>query len=175
MSPHFSRVAAGALAGLAAACTPSLNWREVRPEGSELVALFPCKPDRRMREVPLAGRPVQMQLVSCAIDGVSYAVVHARVADPLQVGPALQALRESAAANLGATPVDEAPFRVTGMTPQAQALRFAAAGRAADGRAVQEQAGVFAHGLSVYQATVVGPRLDPQAIETFFSGLKLSS
>ena len=33
----------------AAACTPTLDWREVRPEASGLVALFPCKPDRHAR------------------------------------------------------------------------------------------------------------------------------
>jgi hypothetical protein len=30
-------------------------------------------------------------------------------------------------------------------------------------------------GLRVYQATIVGPVLDKEAVETFFSGLKLTS
>jgi len=155
-------------------CSPALNWREVRPEGSDLVAMFPCKPDRFVRQVPLAGSRVEMQLVSCAVDGVSYAVVHARVADPMQVGPALDALRSAAAANIGGQAASQVPFSVVGMTPNPHAVRFSAEGQAADGTPVREQAGVFARGLQVYQATVVGPRLDAQGTETFFTGLRFA-
>jgi hypothetical protein len=164
---------AGAVLGLAA-CSPALNWREVRPEGSDLVAMYPCKPERFVRQVPLAGSKVDMQLTSCAVDGVSYAVVQARVADPMQVGPALEALREAAAGNIGGQAASVAPFAVGGMTPSPQAVRFSAEGRGADGTPVREQAGVFARGLQVYQATVVGPRLDGPATETFFSGLRFA-
>lgn len=157
-----------------AACSPALNWREVRPEGSDLVAMFPCKPDRFVRQVPLAGAKVQMQLVSCAVDGVSYAVVHAQVAEPMQVGPALEALRATAAANIGGRAASSAPFTVSGMTPSPLALRFSAEGLGADGTPVREQAGVFARGLQVYQATVVGPTLDALAADTFFSGLRFA-
>jgi hypothetical protein len=158
-----------------AACSPALNWREVRPEGSDLVAMFPCKPDRFVRQVPLAGARVEMHLVSCAVDGVSYAIVHARVAEPVQVGAALEALRESAAGNIGGQASAQAAFTVRGMTPSPLAVRFSAEGHGADGTPVREQAGVFARGLQVYQATVVGPALDPQATDTFFSGLRLGS
>lgn len=157
-----------------AACSPALNWREVRPEGSDLVAMFPCKPDRFVRQVPLAGARVEMQLVSCAVDGVSYAVVQARVADPMQVGPALQALRDAAAGNIGGQAASVVPFTVGGMTPNPQAVRFVAEGRGADGTPVREQAGVFARGLQVYQATVVGPSLEGPAVETFFGGLRFA-
>jgi hypothetical protein len=58
------------------------------------------------------------------------------------------------------------------MTPSPHAVRFSAEGKGADGTPVREQAGVFARGLQVYQATVVGPRLDPQGTEAFFNGLR---
>ena len=29
-----------------AACNPVFNWREVRPEGTALSLLLPCKPDK---------------------------------------------------------------------------------------------------------------------------------
>lgn len=165
--------AAGAALALAA-CSPALNWREVRAEGSELVAMFPCKPQRFARQVPLAGHPVEMHLMSCAVDGVNYAVVHARVAEPVQVGPALKALRAAAVDNIGGRAAAQAPFAVGGMTPSPDAVRFSAEGRGADGEPVREQAGVFARGLQVFQATVVGPAPDAQAVDSFFSGLRFA-
>ena len=44
-----------AVALAAAACTPSLNWREVRLAPTTAVALLPCKPDRAERSEPLGG------------------------------------------------------------------------------------------------------------------------
>lgn len=166
-------VVAGAALALAA-CTPALNWREVRAEGSDLVAMFPCKPQRFVRQVPLAGASVEMRLMSCAVDGVNYAVVHARVADPAQVGPALQALRAAAVENIGGRAANETPFAVGGMTPSPWALRFSAEGRGADGEPVREQAGVFARGVQVFQATVVGPAPQAQAVDGFFGGLRFA-
>ena len=156
-----------------AACSPALNWREIRPESSELLALFPCKPDRFARTLPLAGGKVEMHLVSCSVDGVTYAVAYAALDDPARITPALQQLREAAAANIGGEAREPAPFAVNGMTPQAQAQRWRLHGRAADGEAVHEQIGLFHKGGRVYQATVVGPQLDAEAAEIFFGGLKL--
>lgn len=158
-----------------AACAPALNWREVRPEASELIVLFPCKPDRFMRALTLAGEQVEMHLVSCAVGGATYAVTYAALEDVAFIAPALQQLREAAAANIGGEAREPAPFGVSGMTPQAQAQRWRMQGRAADGTAVDQQIGLFHKGLRVYQATVVGPRIDAEAAEIFFGGLKLPS
>ena len=43
------------LAAVLSACTPTYNWREVRPEGSGVVLMMPCKPDSHARRVRLAG------------------------------------------------------------------------------------------------------------------------
>ena len=37
------------------ACSPTLDWREARPEGSGVAALFPCRPDQHERTVRIAG------------------------------------------------------------------------------------------------------------------------
>lgn len=42
-------------AGLLAACSPALNWREVRATPSALKAMMPCKPDKAVRQVAVAG------------------------------------------------------------------------------------------------------------------------
>jgi len=45
---YTARLAAVLMTAMAllAACSPTLNWREVRPEGTRLALLLPCKPDK---------------------------------------------------------------------------------------------------------------------------------
>ena len=68
--------------GVAAGCAPDLNWREVRPVGTTLVALLPCKPDRQTRAIPLAGAEVSMEVLGCSAGGTTWAVATADVGDP---------------------------------------------------------------------------------------------
>ncbi len=157
-----------------ASCTPALNWREVRPDGAGLAALFPCKPDLHTRRLPLAGTLVEMSLLACTTAGATYAVGFADVAEPERVPRALDELAGAAARNIGSTAVPATlSLRVTGMTPHAQARRQALAGHGVDGRQVHEQVAVFARGARVYQATMVGVRLDDDAVAMFFGALRL--
>lgn len=174
MSFDLSRACLVAALGLVA-CSPALNWREIRPEASGLVALFPCKPDRFARTLVLAGGQARMHLVSCSVEGVTYALSYAALDDATRIAPALEQLRDAAAANIGGRLREPAPFAVDGMTPQALAQRWRLQGHAADGAAVQEQIGLFSKGLRIYQATVVGPQLNAEAADIFFGGLKLAS
>lgn len=158
----------------AAACSPALDWREVRPEGSGLQALFPCKPAGHVRKVTLVGTAVEMTLYACTAGGATYAVGFADIGQPQRVERALAELSAAAARNIdskGAHAV--APLRVEGMTPNPQAARQAFAGQLGDGRRVEEQVAVFARGTLIYQATMVGAKLEIDAIETFFGALRL--
>ena len=157
----------GGLAG----CSPALDWREVRPETGDVVALFPCKPDRVAREVPLAGQRVRMQMLSCSAGGAVFALSGSDVGEPARVAPALEALRSTAAANLSAAPASAAAFAVPGATPNPQAGRLVLAGRRPDGTALAAQAGFFARGTMVWQASVIGSAT-AEAAETFFAGLR---
>ena len=157
-----------------AACTPALDWRDVRPAGSGAAALFPCQPDRFARSVQLASSTVQMVLVSCTADGATYALSLADLGDPIKASVALAELRTAAARNLGGVPRDSVPMVVPGMTPSPLAERLTVDGQRADGHAVREQAAFFTRGVRVYQASIVGERIDGQAADMFFSGLKLA-
>ena len=163
--------------GLAAsllACTPVLDWRETQPPESGAVAMFPCKPDRFMRSVMLAEQVVQMYLVSCSAGGATYALSHAELVDPTRIAAVLKALRLLAASNIGGRATVLSALNVPGMTPHRLSERLAIQGRA-DGRVLHEEVGIFTRGLRVYQATVIGEVLDPQATDTFFAGLRLPS
>ncbi|MBE0548915.1 MAG: hypothetical protein IH627_14965, partial [Rubrivivax sp.] len=55
-----------AAAFLLAACSPTLDWRDVRPAGSGVTLLMPCKPVVQERSLPLAGAPVRLSLQACS-------------------------------------------------------------------------------------------------------------
>jgi hypothetical protein len=163
----------GLAAAALAACAPALDWREVRPEGSGVTALLPCRPSQMERTLPLAGRPVKLLLAACSAGGQTWGIAVADMGDPALVGPALDALRRSAAANVGAAEGRPLPLTVPGATPAAQAGRVALEGRNPEGRAVLEQVAVFAHGTRVVQATVLGEKLPADGVDTFFTSLKV--
>ena len=172
--PWFSRpVIAVPLVLLLAACAPSLDWREVRPDGTAALVLLPCKPTVSAREVQLAGGPVRLLLNACSAGGQTWALAAADMADPARVTPALDMLRASALANLGAAAPAALALQVPGATPNPESSRVAASGRMPDGAAVQAQVAVFAHGTWVFQATVLGASLPAEGVETFFGSLRL--
>jgi hypothetical protein len=158
-----------------AACSPELNWRQAGMHGEGLQVLFPCDPDQHARQVPLLGAPVRMEMRVCSAAGVFYALSFTDVSEPARVPLMLAELRTRALNNIGA-PAAASPISagIAGMTPQAQAVRVVAPGQLPDGAPVQLQAVFFAKGLRVYQASLLGARITPEASEIFFTGLKFS-
>lgn len=151
----------------AGACTPSLDWREVRPADSGVLALFPCKPEINSHPAT-AAEPVRMGLAQCKAGGLSFALSWAEIDDPAQVTPALRQMRESLAGKLAAVPSDPQPLQVPGMTPnpQAQSQRLA-------GSHQQAQVAVFTRGRLVYQLVMLGEQRNDAAWESFLGTLKL--
>ena len=165
-------IAALAVAASAAACSPTLDWREFVPEGSALGMTFPCRTDRHARPVALAGTTVQMQMLVCSAGDATWAVSFFDVADPARVSATLAEWRASAVANVQGVAAPPVPLQIKGMTPNEQAVRVTVAGKLPDGAAVQEHAAFFVRGLRVYSATVIGAKPSPQAVEVFFGGLR---
>lgn len=161
------------------ACSPTFDWRDARPaEG--LTALFPCKPETHARRVVIAGEAQQMGLSACSAGELTFAVAQVEARDVTRITPLLQALREALAANVagadaggGEVQAADAPLQGAQAHPLAQ--RLSVSGRRADGSSFHAQGQFFCKGLRVYQVTVVGTRLDAQALDVFFSSLKLST
>lgn len=170
------RVATALLVGsaLLSACSPALDWRQLRPEGWGLGVSLPCRPADLARRVPLAGAPVDLRLLACSADGHTFAMASADMGEPARVDPALLALGAAAIANVRGRVDAEQPAAVPGMTPYPGARRWQVSGRLPDGVAVREQVLVFAHGLRVFQATVVGPRADDAMAQTFFDSIEVA-
>jgi hypothetical protein len=173
-----ARALAGPAALLAAvlllsACSPTMNWREVRADGQQAVMLFPCKPVSFARMVRLGDEQVKMTLQACDAGGVTWGLSWADVGDPVRVPPALRMLRQSAQDNLSSTSGQALPLRVPGATPQPESLRQTLAGRAPDGKPMQGQVAVFSRGTVVFQATMLGRPAQEESAATFFSSVRL--
>jgi hypothetical protein len=161
------------LIALLCACSPPLDWRQVRPVGLELEAMFPCRPATLSRHVMLLQRRIEMAMHACAAGGSTYAVGAATLEDVRDVGAALTALRDAAASNVASSTTEEKAIQVPGATPHAESARLLLTGKRPDGTSVVEHIVVFAHGTRVYQALVVGDHPDTDAASTFFDGLKV--
>ncbi len=176
------------------ACSPALDWRTVRPEASaSLETLFPCKPDRldRSLQLPgLSGPPVVVHLLSCKANDATWALSYLEVGEVTRVSTALAAMTQAMRDNLNAVapqPIvaeDLGPANVAGMTPQALAKHWRFRGqRPGEGgrlEPLEVQSWHFAHGLTVYQASVwrhpppAGEKAHADAVETFAAGLNFS-
>lgn len=154
-------------------CAPTYDWREVRPDGAALIALFPCRPQHLSRNAELAGTRLPMQVHVCDTPRETLAVAFLEVAHPGQVAAALDSLRAASQANFSATQVQVAPLHVPGMTPNPNAVLVSMHGISARGLPVRVTAAFFARGLRVYQATAFGGEVDPEVRETFVAGLRL--
>lgn len=171
--------ALAALLAVAAAvngCAPPLNWRDVRGEGSMLQWQMPCRPDQQQRTVQLAGQAVAMTLHACSAQDLAFGVTQAEVAEPAQVGAALQALAQAAAANIGVTGQPKLrPGAPKGATPSALAGSARIEGRRPDGSPVSTRVLVFSKGRWVFQVTVLGTEVPEEAAQTFFQSMHFAS
>jgi hypothetical protein len=168
------RAAMAAALGIAlVACAPALDWRELRPAGTQLQLLFPCKPTSQQRTLNLAGAPVALTLHACQAGNLTWALSHADVADPARVASALTELKAAAQIKMGQPEVAWVALITPGATPNAQSglARFSISG--ADRQALQMHVAVFAHGTRVFQAAVLGSSVPAEAADAFFSSLRV--
>ena len=154
---------------LLAACSPTLNWREVRPEGTRLALLLPCKPDKAQKTVPLGGPATPLSMLGCDAGGATFAVAVAQLGDASQAAPVLTQWQSLTLANMKAGPARVSPLKLPGA---ADAILVTAQGRRADGTVVSGQAAYFAQGSQVFQVVMYAERIMPEVAETFFSSLK---
>ncbi len=153
---------------LLAACSPALNWREVRPEGTRLALLLPCKPDKAEKTVPLGGPATPLSMLGCDAGDATFAVAVAQLADAAQAATVLAQWQSLTLANMKAGPAQVSPLKI----PGADAVLVKAQGQRADGTPVSGQAAYFAQGAQVFQVVLYSARIAPEAADTFFSSLK---
>jgi hypothetical protein len=162
-----------------AACSPALNWREVRPDNTQLSLLLPCKPNKAEKIVPLGGKPTKLAMLGCDAAGATFAVAVADLGDPALAAPVLAQWQSLTLAHMKAEPLGSGsgtsqflPLRLPGAVAQPAPVRVLAQGQRADGSAVSGQAAYFAQGSQVFQAVIYAKEITPEAAETFFSSFK---
>ena len=156
-----------------AACSPALNWRDVRPDNTALSLLLPCKPDKAQRSVPLGGQPTELAMLGCDAGDATFALAVASVLDASQMAAVQAGWHAATLANMKATgPTQTTPLKVPGASVQPPAVLVQASGQRADGRPVFSQTAYFAQGSQLFQAVIYTGKLQPEAAETFFSSLK---
>lgn len=176
-APRLAWLAAALLA--LAACSPTFNWREVRPDNTGLSLLLPCKPDKAEKTVPLGGRPVALRMLGCDAGDATFAVAVADIGDASKAEAVLAQWQALTLANMKAGPVglgagatQLSSFRPTGMATGAPALLVKAQGLRTDGRPVTGQAAYFARGSQLFQVVLYADVMGAEVAETFFSSLK---
>ena len=169
---RFPVLAVWASALLLAACSPTFNWRAIRVEPTGLVSMLPCKPDKGARQVPMAGREVELSVTGCDTGGATFAVLHADIGDPGRTAEVLGQWKQATLANMRAAAGQEQAFVPPGALNLPQSLQVVASGQRADASKVESHAAYFARGSRVFQAVIYAERLEPGVADTFFSGLK---
>ena len=153
------------------ACNPTFNWRDVRPDGTRLALLLPCKPDKAQRTVAMASQPTEINLLSCDAGGVTFAVSMADVNDAGKTGAVLTQWQSAALTNIKAvSPISRDMFKVPGLAMGGVMVK--ATGQRGNGQAVSSQAAYFAQDSRVFQAVMYADIISPDVADTFFSGLK---
>ena len=163
-----------ALAGAAAlaGCSPALDWREVRLDAAPLKTMMPCKPEKGSRQVTMAGRQVALDALACEAGGSTFAVLSADIGGPAEAEAALRQWQAASLATMRGSAVRQTRFVPAGALDLPGSVQVVASGRRADGQAVEGQAAYFARGNHVFQAAVYAQRLEVQATEPFFAGLR---
>lgn len=179
-STRVRRAAAGVVACAVSvvqltACSPTLDWRDVRLPSAGLTLLFPCKPQTQERVIGLAQRDWSAALMACDAGGLTFSalVLSPATTDPgASPAAALDALVQSAAQRWG--PADAASAVPAGVTIPVELGAVWARHRrsGADGQVVMTQAVFMASGDRLVQISVHGAVLQPAALENFFGQLR---
>ncbi len=137
--------------------------------------LMPCKPHVQERRLLLAGHAVRLTLQACTAGDQTWSLAYADVADPARMADVLQALVNAAGTNVSAAAPQVQALAVPGATPNRASQWVGYQGRLPDGKAVQMQVAVFAHGTHAYQATVLGSVVPTDSLQTFMSSIRFAN
>lgn len=161
-----------AVTGLLMSCSPTLDWRQARPEGAAVTLLLPCKPERRNRPVVLAGVSVPVEVLACSAGGTMWGITSADLGDPARVGPALDALRTARTTNLDGRETEARAVQMAKLQSEPLPLRLRVEGRTPDGQPVVEHSILFAQGSRVFHLAALGGTPPAGALESFFEGVE---
>lgn len=157
---------------LLVACSPVLDWRDVKLAQTPLRLQLPCRAVAQERSIQLAGQRVQWHLMACSSGELTFGVAWADLGNPLLVSLALQELLAVAGTNMAASIDAAKPLLVPGATPHAASRQALLTGRRSDGQAVQMHLAVFTYGTAVFQVTALGPAVNTEVVGPLMDSLR---
>jgi hypothetical protein len=164
---------ASAMALLLLACSPALNWREVRPDGAGLMALFPSRPDQGVQSVALGALVVKMSMMGCEAGGAMFTLAHVALDGSMDAEALRAQWQVGTLASMQGTAGKEEPFFLKGASSSLSPGQIRATGQRADGSPVAMRAAWFAVGGVVYQAAVYADRDVDEVAQTYFDGIRV--
>ncbi len=173
ITPSLWRASLALLTALTlVACSPSLNWREVRDAEARYTVLLPAKPASHTRPVTLGELNVEMHMTAAEADEMNFAVASAVIDDAAQRKRALAMMQQAMVKNIGGSIVQT---KALTLKDGAEATEIEARGTLASGRRMTLFARFAIKGSRVYQAVAIGPtdRLNAEIAETFLASFTL--
>ena len=160
---------------LLCACTPVLNWRDVRLEsadGSALKAALPCKPDNATRKQQLADIQVDLSMMGCVANDATFTLSRIPLTNALEAPKVLEAWQAASVSNVNAKPASMVAATVSGAAAWPPAIRVTLIGAATQAHMLWF-AKQTATGVVLYQAALYGKQPSNEALTTFFESLQL--
>jgi hypothetical protein len=170
---------------LLSACTPALNWRDVRLEsadGSALKAALPCKPDNATRKQQLSDIQVNLSMMGCVANETTFTLSRIPLANPLDAPKVLAAWQAAAKTNVSVkqekdrlvgdrlVPIISPKVSGAGAWPPTTRVTLTGTANQAHMLWFAKQT---ATGVTLYQAALYGKQPSGEAITTFFESLEL--
>ncbi len=167
---YGARCLAPALMLAAAACSPSLNWRNATLDG--LRFSLPCKPDTAERPVVLDGHSLSMAMAGCQADGALFAVSRIALPPGTEAAPLLLQWRQATLARMQAGPATERTLPASAQGSPAMVI-YAASGRNPQGEPVQAQLVWLQSGTTLFHLALYASRISAEMQEPFLSAVQL--
>ncbi|MEZ5657868.1 MAG: hypothetical protein R3E83_04900 [Burkholderiaceae bacterium] len=168
------------------ACSPTFDWRELRPSEIPVVILLPARPSQMQREILLGEHKLPMQMIGARageqIFTAAWVDLRARMADAAAPGheAVLDAMVRGMLRNIGADKPRERPVALTAVSQHdgsrltIKARRVDAEGMV-DGRSVAMRAVFASLPTQAHQFVIIGERIDDEAAQMFFDAIRLTA
>jgi hypothetical protein len=162
-------------------CQPSLNWRAIQMEGTQLRLDLPCKPDRTVKTVQMAGHAFELNVAGCEANDAVWAVMSTQLPASVNRSDVLNGWRQATLQNIKAQGADDRQWSIPKGSVLPGTLRLKAKGTGPHQQAVYLHAAWFAHvegdavrlvHMVVYQNTLAGFQNEAQT-DPFFESVKL--
>lgn len=161
-------------AGLLLACSPKLDWREIRSTDAQYSVMLPAKPASQTRTINIDGQKVVMTMTGTEVDGVTFAVGSAQLPDVASAQKTLPAMKTALVRNIHGTIRSEKSSAPGSMPATIEIEASGQPDAATESQPRLLAARFIAKDTHVYQLVVTGKEsaVTHDSIDTFFESFK---